>query len=293
MAHDFNNLLQVITGNTELVLLDDLPTGHALTEELTEVQAAARQAERLVSQLLAFARRQRLQREAVDFNSVLQPMVTMLERLIGEHIQLTWEPAPEATVSADRGMVEQVLMNLCLNARDAMPNGGRLRIVVAVREVDAATAQSLAIEAGRYVQLEVHDTGTGMEPEVEARCFEPFFTTKGTGRGTGLGLPTVYGIVQQHDGIIEVRTAPSEGTTVITLWPAADANHELRPSSSELPEAAEGQETLLIAEDNALVRRMTRRFLERAGYRVKPSMVRRRFASPSVIETTSICWCST
>ena len=268
IAHDFNNLLQVINGHTELALaeLGDHPT---LRPDLEEVARAGSRAARLVSQLLAFSRRQRMKPMSLDLNEVLGELTKMLRRVIGEHIHLEFRPADElGAFRGDRGMIEQVVMNLCVNARDAMRGGGRLTLETSVQSLDEIFCRRHAwARPGRFVTLSVIDTGCGMSPESRARIFEPFYTTKEPGQGTGLGLATVYGIVRQHEGIVHVESEPDHGTAFRLLFPAIDGNADA-PEAEREEAALGGDETILLAEDEATVRDFTRRILERAGYRV-------------------------
>ena len=209
VAHDFNNLLQVITGYTEVAA--SIAEDHLVRDALSEIGKAGDRAARLVSQLLLFGRRQIMRPESLDMNDVVANLLKMLGRVIGEHIQLEWRPGVRVgTIFADRGMVEQTLMNLCVNARDAMPDGGKLTIAThGVTYTDALPEMDLHwAKAGRYVLLTVQDSGCGMDEEILEHIFEPFFTTKELGSGTGLGLATVYGIVKQHSGTIHVASEP-------------------------------------------------------------------------------------
>jgi PAS domain S-box-containing protein len=268
VAHDFNNLLQVINGHVDLALLD-MAAEAAGRDHLEQVGRAGRRATRLVAQLLAFSRRQVMAPENLDINEVIGHLLTMLRRVIGEHIRLDFAPARrEATIRGDRAMLEQALLNLCVNARDAMEAGGTLtlRTEIVELEPDFAAAHPWA-RPGRFVRLDAADTGCGMAPEVAERVFEPFFTTKETGKGTGLGLATVYGIVQQHKGMIQVRSEPGRGTAFSLYFPRIDepARAEAGPAAGEV---RGGSETILVAEDNDMVRELAVTLLERAGYAV-------------------------
>jgi CheY-like chemotaxis protein len=262
VAHDFNNLLTVISGFTQLAMMR-IEREHPATEELRQVIDAANRAAKLTQQLLAFSRKQVLQPRVLDPRMVVDGIEPMLRRLIGEHIELRVTHAADlAPVKVDPGQLEQVLMNLVVNARDAMPDGGRLTI---------ETANVFSSRSGRgtsqRVALRVSDTGIGMTPEIRERIFEPFFTTKGPGKGTGLGLSTVYGIVQQSGGVIDVITAPGRGTTITIELPRANepAAPVQPPAEEELPR---GTETVLLVEDEAEVRSYARRTLEGCGYTV-------------------------
>jgi PAS domain S-box-containing protein len=269
VAHDFNNLLQIINGGTDLAL-EDTETGHPARESMAEVAAAGQRAARLVSQLLLFSRRQIMRPADLELNAVVSDLLKMLGRVIGEHIRIHWIPgsAPGA-IHADRGMIEQVLMNLCVNARDAMPDGGVLTIETRIADIDADyCAHHVWAVPGRYALLLVTDTGCGMDRETLDRVFEPFFTTKGAGKGTGLGLATVYGIVKQHGGMISGYSEPGVGTTFKVYLPSREAEAEPAGAENGRPGADGGTETLLLAEDDEMVRKMARTILERKGYRV-------------------------
>jgi PAS domain S-box-containing protein len=270
VAHDFNNLLTAIRGNAEL-LLDDLPPGSIARDDAEEIRRAADRAAGLTRQLLAFSRQQVLQPRVVDVNGIVSGVEKMLRRLIGEDVELVTELQPGlAHVTADPGQVEQVLMNLAVNARDAMPDGGRLvvRTSEAVLGEDEARRYSY-VEPGDYVLLAVRDTGTGMDEQILAKVFEPFFTTKPPGQGTGLGLSTVYGIVKQSGGYVWIDSRPGEGTTIRIYLPRVEAAAADAPP--EQPAGAprtDTRKTLLLVEDEETVRRMATRALRRAGYRV-------------------------
>jgi len=232
VAHDFNNLLTVIQGNLELALLD-LPQGHRLQKDLQETMAASRRAAKLTSQLLAFGRKQVLSARSVDLNVVLVAIEDLLRRVVGEGIELELELAPELSpVLVDQSQLEQVVLNLVFNARDAMPGGGLLHLKTEQRRPEPGTSAS---ESGQ-VRLLVTDTGAGMSPEVRARLFEPFFTTKELGKGSGLGLASVYGIVKQSGGHIEVQSAPGRGTTfMLEFAPVERAAEASRVSTPAVP----------------------------------------------------------
>ncbi|MBV9773758.1 MAG: PAS domain S-box protein [Gemmatimonadetes bacterium] len=264
VAHDFNNLLTVIEGNAELILLD-LPPESPIRMELAEIQRASGRAASLTRQLLAFSRKQILQPRLLSLNGVVEEMKRMLERLIGEDVDFAAELAPAlGLVRADPGQVEQVLLNLVVNARDAMPHGGRLVVSTRLVEEDEAREHAEA-EPRRYVELAVRDTGEGMDPRVRERVFEPFFTTKEQGKGTGLGLSTVYGIIKQSGGFVRVESTPGEGSTffVYLPWAQEDGTPWQGPGVRALPR---GSETVLLAEDEEPVRLLAQRVLERSGY---------------------------
>jgi PAS domain S-box-containing protein len=270
VAHDFNNLLNVITGYGQMVFRR-LPDGPEREKTKAILQAAERAAG-LTRQLLAFSRKQVLEPKVLDLNAVVGGMDEMLRRLIGEDIELHTQLAPSlGRTKADPGQLEQVLMNLVVNARDAMPRGGRLTLQTANAVMDDTYIRDhLGARPGRYVMLAVCDNGLGMDPETQKHIFEPFFTTKEKGKGTGLGLATVYGIVKQSEGYIWVESAPGAGTTVKVYLPRVEAEPAAeevrRPAVPE--ELPRGTETVLLVEDEDMVRRMTREVLEGAGYRV-------------------------
>ena len=269
IAHDFNNLLTAIGGYTELVL-DSFADTDRRREELQEVAKATRRAAALTRQLLAFSRRQILQPTVMDLNEMVGDIQRLLRRTIPENIDLQLEQSATVNaVRADRGQLELAVLNLAINAADAMPHGGRLRITTATRDVDHAWARwHPPMPPGRYVCLAVCDTGVGMTPDTQARIFEPFFTTKTAGEGTGLGLATVYGIVKQSDGFIWVESELERGTTFEVYLPAAQ---EPIPRSIHAPSVVEigrGSHTILLAEDDGAVRRFARDVLANQGYTV-------------------------
>jgi two-component system, cell cycle sensor histidine kinase and response regulator CckA len=269
VAHDFNNLLTVIQGNLELVLAR-LPEDHAVRPELQETVSASQQAAAVTRQLLAFGRKQILTARAVDLNAVLERMRDLIRRVLGEAIELRLHLAPNLKpVLLDEAQLEQVLLNLVLNARDAMPDGGHLNITT--RELDADTASDpgtpTRATAGGSVRLSVEDSGTGMSPEVRDRIFEPFFTTKEHGKGTGLGLASVYGIVQQSGGVIEVETQLGRGTA-FHLDFARSAVPQTEPSKVLVTQVPAEQRTVLVVEDEASVAKLVCRILENAGFAV-------------------------
>jgi PAS domain S-box-containing protein len=269
IAHDFNNLLTAITGYGDF-LLRGLGEDHPLRREATEISKAARRAADLTGQLLAFSRQQVLQPKLLDLNEVVADMEMMLQRMIGEHIELeTRLTELHEAVKADPGQVQQVLLNLAVNARDAMPTGGKLTIEtepVDLVEVDSAHA---GLEPGRWVMLLVTDTGTGMDEEVMAHLFEPFFTTKEQGKGTGLGLSTVYGIVKQSGGHIAVESEIGRGSTFRIYLPrVSEQASRTSPKKEEQPDVRPGTELILLVEDDDSVRELAREILEMNGYRV-------------------------
>jgi PAS domain S-box-containing protein len=269
VAHDFNNLLTVIFGYSD-VLLQRLKPG-PLHEAMQEIRRASERAAALTRQLLAFSRKQTLVPEVLDMGDVVSGMSTMVERLIGEDVKVSVVVSPGlGRVKADRGQLEQVVMNLAVNARDAMPKGGSLTFELQNVELDDTyTATHAEVEPGPYVLLAISDTGTGMDAETQKRIFEPFFTTKEAGKGTGLGLSTVHGIVLQSGGSIDVYSEPGRGATFKVYLPrfAGDAAVR-RPVSGVHPALPTGSETVLVVEDEAAIRQLTKLILQKAGYTV-------------------------
>lgn len=265
VAHDFNNVLMVIQGYGDL-LLARTDGGGPMHDDLAEIRKAAERGGALTRQLLAFGRKQILRVTPLDLNAVVRDTAQMLVRLIGEHIRLDLRlgDAPCA-IEADLVQLEQVLMNLAVNARDAMPQGGTLSIDVSLIEVDGS-ARSVA--PGRYVRLVLRDSGCGMDEATQARLFEPFFTTKAVGRGTGLGLATVYGIVKQLAGHIEVESGPLHGTAFTMLFP--ETGKALPPAQEHMiaEPMSVGHETVLLVEDDEPARALSRTVLQRHGYRI-------------------------
>jgi PAS domain S-box-containing protein len=268
VAHDFNNLLQVIQGNTEMAL-NETGLQSRVRDELDEVARATSRAATLVRQLLAFSRRQLLKLEHLALDEVVHELARMLKRVITENIALNIRSVTDLkVVNADRGQIEQVVINLCVNARDAMPDGGELTISIENAELDEAYCEDHAwARPGRFVLLRVVDTGCGLDAETVSRIFEPFFTTKAAGQGTGLGLATVYGIVRQHDGILHVESELDVGSTFKVYFPAVEAVPET-PKEKIVARPQGGTETILLAEDDTAVRELALRVLERAGYTV-------------------------
>jgi two-component system cell cycle sensor histidine kinase/response regulator CckA len=269
VAHDFNNLLTVIFGYSD-VLLQGLEPG-PLHEAMQEVRRASERAAALTRQLLAFSRKQTLVPEVLNLGDVVSALSTMVVRLIGEDVKVSVVVSPcLGQVKADRGQVEQVVMNLAVNARDAMPKGGSLLFELKNVELDDSYAATHAeVKPGPYVLLAISDTGTGMDAETKKRIFEPFFTTKETGKGTGLGLSTVHGIVHQSGGAINVYSEPGRGTTFKVYLPrfAGDAAVR-RPVSGDHPALRAGSETVLVVEDEAAIRQLTKLILQKDGYTV-------------------------
>jgi PAS domain S-box-containing protein len=268
IAHDFNNLLTIIGGYSALSLLE-LKEGDPLKGNIRAVQKATERAANLTRQLLAFSRRQAMEMKVLDLNATLRDMDKMLRRVIGEDIKLVIHLAEDlGRAKTDPGQIEQVIMNLVVNARDAMPDGGRLTIETANVELDEVYAHGhVGIKPGRYLMLSVSDTGAGMTRELKERVFEPFFTTKETGKGTGLGLSTVYGIVKQSEGSIWVYSEPGKGTAFKIYLPRVDEPIEVFKEKlvKDLPR---GSETVLVVEDEEEVRKLAVQILQRQGYKV-------------------------
>ena len=268
IAHDFNNMLSVILSYCAMVT-DELPADSPIAGDLEEIRRAGVRAADLTRQLLVFSRQQVVEPKALDLNVVLSGMRKMLERLVGEDVAVTVRGTPDlASIRADPSNVEQVIMNLVVNARDAMPAGGALTIETANVDLDADHAvEHVGTTPGPHVMLAVTDTGVGMDRATQARIFEPFFTTKGPGKGTGLGLSTVFGIVQQCGGSVWVESEPGKGTTFKVYFPKVDVKSD-PPATEAHPVAHPGQETVLLVEDEAQVRAVAMGILKRSGYRV-------------------------
>lgn len=266
VAHDFNNILQSITGYSDLASNEVAPDQPDLRDYIDQVKAAAALATALTGKLLAFSHQQVVQPRVLDMSAVVEDLAAMLRPLLGERVELVLELDLSGTaVEADPGQLEQIVMNLVINARDAMPAGGRVTITVGTLDVTSVTG-SPPVPPGRYIQLSVGDTGTGMDEETMSRAFEPFFTTKGLGEGTGLGLATVHGIVTQSGGDMQITSAMGEGTTFNIYLPAAEAAHQ--PLSQRSTQASPGRETVLVVEDVEVVRSLLRKILEGNGYEV-------------------------
>src|SRR5579885_390075 len=273
--------LAVLTDVTERRLLEEqlrqsqkmeavgMPAGDPNHTSVEQIMKAADRAAALTRQLLAFSRRQAVQPKVLDLNALISSMGVMLQRLIGEDVELRLVLGPDlGRVNADPGQMEQVIMNLVVNSRDAMPRGGVLTIATANAELDERSGSThMAVKPGAYVSLSVTDTGSGMDAETRARLFEPFFTTKGSGKGTGLGLSTVLGIVKRSGGNLEVASEPGQGTRVAVYLPRIDQPAVVEAEKAH-PRARHGWETILIVEDEEMVRALVRQTLERAGYRI-------------------------
>ncbi len=275
VAHDFNNLLTVILSYGTL-LINDLPADDVRREDLSQIIECGRRAAELTRQLLAFGRRQVFEMKPVDLNSVLTNIMKMLRRLLPENIDFTVTPTTDLwRVLGDAGGLEQVIVNLVVNARDAMPNGGRILIETTNVELTEGEASAWGAKTGPAVLLRVSDTGFGMSPETQARIFEPFYTTKEAGKGTGLGLATVHGIVKQLGGTIHLESAVGQGTTFRIYLPRSIEPQRL-PHATQTPKPSMGSERVMVVEDEPGLRAMTCRVLKTAGYHVseagKPSI---------------------
>ena len=275
VAHDFNNLLTAIMGHTRL-LLDRLPSDGEDHREVEGIDTVSRRAAKLTKQLLAFSRRQVLRPEIVDLNSVVNEIREMIQPMIGEDIELSCALDPDlGSIRADRGQLEQVILNLCVNARDAMPDGGCLTIQTHMQQLPfKVSADAVGLPTGTQVALVVRDTGQGMDEATRERVFEPFFTTKELGKGTGLGLSTVYGIVRQSEGHIRIESKPGRGTTIWVYFPSrgeavpAIASEPEQAGTERIPELPTGERTVLLVEDEEIVRDLAREILGMNGYRV-------------------------
>src|SRR4029077_19746530 len=269
VAHDFNNMLGVIRGYSEL--LRSRMCDEVAQEQIEEIKKASDRAASLTRQLLAFSRRQVLQPASLDLNERISQISKMLRRLIGDDVQLIVRPGDSlAAIEADPGQIDQVILNLAVNARDAMPNGGKLLLETSnIRLDDSSLFQQRAVKPGSYVMLAISDTGCGMDPETLSHIFEPFFTTKEHGKGTGLGLSTVHGIVTQSEGYIWVASQPGQGSTFKICLPASRKRHvQATQEANERREVARGSATILLVEDEESMRKLTRHLLEGPGYRV-------------------------
>ena len=269
VAHDYNNILVAILMNLSLLRTEANLSPEA-AQSLQELEREAKRAASLTRQLLVFSRRESVQARPVDLKELLEAMIKMLRRLLGEHITIGTSFAPDLPcIQADPGMIDQVVMNLCVNARDAMPDGGQL-LLVTTREVftEADRATRPERRPGAYLRLSVSDTGCGMDTATRQRIFEPFFTTKEAGKGTGLGLATVFGIVKQHNGWIEVESSPGRGSTFHLHLPFAPDDALEEPSPLPAPAATGGSETILLVEDDAVSRQTVGLALRRDGYQV-------------------------
>jgi PAS domain S-box-containing protein len=296
VAHDFNNLLMVMKGHAEM-LLDTLPARSSERQNVEQIQQAAERAAALTRQLLAFSRMQVLQPRVLDLNDVVSGMIKMVSRVIGENIELAFLPGAKlGSVKADPGQIEQVVLNLVVNARDAMPDGGRLTIETSNIELDRSyAAKHDIVEPGPYVMLTVTDTGCGIDQETQARIFEPFFTTKGPGKGTGLGLATVYGVVKQSGGYIWVYSEVAHGTTFKVYLPRVAAVAEKAVAEKPAVKPTAGTETILFVEDEESVRELVGEYLRARGYNVlespdgvKALAIAEQFAEPIQLLITDV-----
>jgi PAS domain S-box-containing protein len=269
VAHDFNNLLMVIQGYSDLALRE-LGQGNPLRENIEEIRKATGRAAGLIQQLLAFSRCQILDMKVLDLNAIVKDLEKMLRRVIKEDIDLVTTLAEDlGKVKTDPGQMEQVILNLAANARDAMPHGGKLTLETAnVRLDEGYGLLQVGLQPGHYVMLSVSDTGTGMSPDVKERIFDPFFTTKEVGKGTGLGLSQVYGIVKQSGGSIWVDSHPGKGTTFNVYFPRVEKPVELPLINAAPSKRSQGTETILLVGDEEMVRTLARTTLEKNGYRV-------------------------
>ncbi|HYG35293.1 MAG TPA: ATP-binding protein, partial [Clostridia bacterium] len=268
VAHDFNNILTVILGHASLLKTESgMP--QAAMKALEEICSAADRASNLTRQLLLFGRRQPVQMRHLDLNELVARMTNMLHRIVGEDVQITVHLTPHSLIThADAGMLDQVLLNLAVNARDAMPGGGQLVIETSAHEFDQAASKAIpGSRAGTFVSLCVRDAGSGISAEHLPRIFDPFFTTKEVGKGTGLGLATVYGIVQQHDGWIDVQSELNRGTKFSIYLPRSTSS-ELQQTAATPAQVVAGKETILLVEDEEPVRRLASIFLRNNGYQV-------------------------
>ncbi|HKL00882.1 MAG TPA: ATP-binding protein, partial [Desulfotignum sp.] len=269
VAHDFNNMLGVILGHTELALLQ-ADEEHELHDDLKEIQTAAKRSADITKQLLAFARKQTISPKRLDLNDTVESILKMLRRLIGEDIYLAWQPGAHLwPVKMDPTQIDQILVNLGINARDAIAEVGKLTIETGRKTFDEDYCNDHpGFIPGDFVLLAVSDNGCGMDKETLDNLFEPFFTTKEVGKGTGLGLATVYGIVKQNNGFINVYSEPGQGTTFTIYLPRLVMDEETDKAVPEKKTAAGGSETILLVEDEPTILRMTRMMLERKGYTV-------------------------
>ena len=268
IAHDFNNLLTAIIGYSDL-LQDTLAGNQPAVQQVLEIKTAGERAASLTQQLLSFSRRQVLQPKVLDVNVIVGDFERMLRRLVGERIKVAVACAPGLwQVRADPGEIGRAIMNLSLNARDAMPDGGTLAIETANVTLSEADGPGQDLAPGRYAMLAVRDTGVGMDAEMQAHIFEPFFTTKETGKGTGLGLATVLGIVEQSGGAIRCQSEPGRGTTFKIFLPAVEALDNEGGPAGGLTKAPKGSEVILVVEDEDAVRKLARMVLETSGYMV-------------------------
>jgi two-component system, cell cycle sensor histidine kinase and response regulator CckA len=272
VAHDFNNMLGVILGHADMVLDTMSPTDPHFTH-LSEIRTAARRSADLTQQLLVFARQQAIAPKILDLNHVVSGLLKMLRHLIGEDIELQWNPGNDlGMIRADSSQLDQVLANLVVNARDAIAETGTITLSTSIVELsDEFCEMHVGANPGRYVCLTIHDTGCGMSEEVQAQMFEPFFTTKPHGKGTGLGLATVYGVVKQSQGYISVESAPGQGTTFRICFPHYEEKAVIDKVREVAPQPPSGSETILLVEDEPALLKLAAWQLERLGYHVLPA----------------------
>lgn len=269
IAHDLNNLLTPILGYSDL-MLNTMPSRDPSKSKIESILSAAEKARDLVGQLLAYSRKQTLEFKTLDLNTLIQDFEALLRKTIREDIELRLNLDPSIPcLQADKGQLEQLLLNLAINARDAMPEHGRLTIETSDIDLDRALARSrYGLKPGRHLLLTVSDTGHGMDPETQLRIFEPFFTTKEQGKGTGLGLAMVYGIVKQHGGSIWVSSEPGHGSTFTVCLPAVEEPVSSLKDEPRPPQETQGTETVMVVEDNDMVRDLAAAVLEKNGYTV-------------------------
>ncbi len=271
IAHDFNNVVGAILGWAEIGY-DQCGPNQQIADRFARIREQGERAASLTRELLAFARRQTLQPRIIDLNSIASGLLTFLDRVIGKDVELKIVTVPLDAIKADPTQIEQVIMNLCINARDAMPTGGRLLIETEMVELDEAYCRFYPhVAAGRYAVISVSDTGMGMEAETKERIFEPFFTTKEPGKGTGMGLATVYGIVKQHGGFTHVYSEPGQGSLFRIYLPTTtqgETSPTSAPAQGGTAQDLRGTEIILIAEDHESIREMARQSLLHLGYKV-------------------------
>jgi two-component system, cell cycle sensor histidine kinase and response regulator CckA len=270
VAHDFNNLLMIIRSCAELLEYYKA-NPEKIGGYIKQIHEATSIAASVVQQLMAFSRKQVPEKHSLDFNSVLHDLRTLLPRLLGEDIQIVFAPGPSLEcVSADRAQIEQIILNLAVNARDAMSSGGKLELATSNVRLETPQIETGAVElpAGNYVLLSVADNGTGMDSDVQSHIFEPFFTTKEQGKGTGLGLATVYGIVKENQGFIVLDTAPGKGAAFKMYFPMSTITSEVAPAAQTAVAGPGGSETILVVEDEVALREITCEYLQSRGYQV-------------------------
>ena len=268
VAHDFNNMLAIILGQAEIALLKIKP-GDPLEKRLQEIKTAANRSSTLTQQLLGFARKQSRQPQVLNLNDTVATMLTMLKRLIGEHLELRWAAeADHSSVDMDPGHLDQILTNLIINARDAIDGTGVISVKTSQVELDEIFCQNHpGSRSGKYILLKISDSGCGIDQEIIDRIFDPFFTTKGIGKGTGLGLSMVFGLVKQNNGYIDVHSTPEQGSTFNLYFPQVQTEKDLLPQPDK-KNLLQGTETILIVEDETSLLEVTAAMLEESGYRV-------------------------